>query len=52
MSEKYLKNIAKELKLIRRELQKMNKPFVLELDNKEKLEQLINENKPFIITDE
>ena len=32
MSDKYLKEIAKELKLIRKELQKMNRPIAIEYD--------------------
>lgn len=32
MSDKYLKEIAKELKLIRKELQKMNRPIAIEHD--------------------
>ena len=33
MSDKYLKEIAKELKLIRKELQKMNRPIAIEYDD-------------------
>lgn len=32
MSDKYLKEIAKELKLIRKESQKANKPVSVEMD--------------------
>lgn len=32
MSDKYLKEIAKELKLIRKELQKMNRPIAIKHD--------------------
>ena len=33
MSDKYLKEVAKELRLIRKELQKMNSPTVIDYDN-------------------
>ncbi|MFA1821166.1 hypothetical protein ACDX78_13500 [Virgibacillus oceani] len=32
MNDKYAKKISEELKLIRRELQKMNKPINVEID--------------------
>lgn len=54
MSEKYLKEIAKELKLIRKELQKYNGPKVIEVgDSVESIElRKYGEEQPIFITKE
>lgn len=36
MNDKYAKEIAKELKLIRRELERINKPAVIKVDDSDK----------------
>ena len=43
MNDKYAKEIAKELKLIRRELQKMNKTQAIKIDSKEVFDRVMNE---------
>lgn len=43
MNDKYAKEIAKELKLIRVELQKVNKPVSIEMDAKKVATALAND---------
>lgn len=49
MSEKHLKEIAKELKIIRRELQKINKNKVITIDGQSVLEEVMKEEQPLVI---
>ena len=57
MSDKYLKEVAKELRLIRKELQKMNSPTVIDYDNIEYDSNVIEvmkwgDDKPIFIREE
>lgn len=54
MSDKYLKEIAKELKLIRKELQKMNRPIAIEHDGSKNEVEVMNwgDDAPIFIREE
>lgn len=54
MSDKYLKEIAKELKLIRKELQETNRPTEIEYDVSENVVEVMkwDDDTPIIIREE
>lgn len=44
MNDKYAKEIAKEIKMIRRELERINKPRIVNEENKKLFRKMLKEN--------